>query len=57
MLAFDEYKFQGAREISNPFGSTAEREAIDKLKPAAEGDRIDTTKMLKLCGKLSGHLS
>ena len=51
-LAFEEYKSQGAREISNPYGSTAEREAFEKLQPAAEGDRIDTTKMLKICGKL-----
>ena len=51
-LAFEEYKSQGAREISNPYGSTAEREAFEKLQPPAESDRIDTTKMLKICGKL-----
>ena len=51
-LTFDNYKSHGAREISNPFGSMAEREAFDKLKPAAEGDRIDTTPILKLCVKL-----
>ena len=29
-----------------------EREAFEKLEPADEADCIDTTKMLKLCGKL-----
>ncbi len=38
--------------ISNPFGSTVEREAFEKLEPVDEADRIDTTKMLKLCDKL-----